>query len=180
MGGAMKARELVGEYVKLVAPDIERDAPLAVKWLNSKKGVQTLISMGNVPASIKKTNLETEQKRIVDFIESSDQLNWMIEFEDQIVGSIWVNLKETKYVKAPSVHIMIGDSSFRKRGIGYEALELVIQQMARLGRKQLFSRHLVSNKHAAKALEKLWFDIDGPEYTDKDGLVWQNVILELE
>jgi len=164
----------------LVEPDVERDAPLAVKWLQGDIGRTTLRLMGNTEDQIKATTLEEEKERIKGFIESKDQLTWMISLDNKTIGAVWVDLRPTEYLAAPAVHIMIGDANARGRGVGGSTIDAVIQYMSGTGEYQeLYTRHLISNAPASKLLEDAGFsNLDEP-YEDRDGLVWQNAQLSL-
>jgi RimJ/RimL family protein N-acetyltransferase len=162
--------------VALVEPNIERDAPLSVGWLEGKLGRATLASMGVADKDNKPTTPEEERERIKDFIERQDQYNWMIEYQGRVVGSVWVDLQQVDTVPAPAVHIMIGDPDTRGKGIGRAAIGRAIEYLESLGSKSIYSRHLTKNNGASGLLQSLGFaDLDSP-YTDDGGLEWQNVV----
>jgi len=162
--------------VQLVEPDIERDAVLGVKWLEGELGRATLTSMGVAAKDNKPTTLEYERERVRDFIEGRDQLNWMIEYDGNIVGTVWADLKQVGSVPAPAVHIMIGDPNVRGKGIGSAATSRVTQYLEGLGYKDIYSRHLTSNSGVSGMLQSLGFTKFGEPYTDEDGLERQNVV----
>lgn len=95
--------------IHLIEPNIERDAPLGVTWLEGDIGRNTLKLMGVPDGNKKPSSLEQEKERVAGFISSPDQLNWMIRYEDKVVGAIWVDLIENENVPAPSIHLMVGD-----------------------------------------------------------------------
>lgn len=164
--------------VKLVIPNVKRDAPISVGWLSGELGRQTLLLMGNASQDIEPPTLKAEQQRIQDFINSTDQKTWMISFKNQIVGVIWADLKSTKYLPAPSVHIMIGNPRCRGKGVGKAAMGALIKYLQQdCTHSKIYSRHLVSNKAAAALL--MCFDfIDFCEpYSEPNGLLWQNAKL---
>jgi len=160
---------------KLIEPDVERDAPKGVEWLSGESGSQTLAYMG--VHDIRRPSLNVEKQRVHDFIVKPGQLNWMIEHEGEVVGSIWVDLQPTDGVDAPALHIMIGDPSARGKGIGHASTEAVLSYLQDRGHELVYSRHLVSNFAAASLLGSFNFIPDGSEYKDKDGLEWQNAKL---
>lgn len=88
--------------VRLIKPSVERDAPLGVQWLEGDVGRETLRLMGVNKGNNQPSNIYKERERVSDFLERSDQLNWMIESNGVVVGSIWVDLKATEYLEAPS------------------------------------------------------------------------------
>ena len=162
----------------LVEPDIERDAQLGVEWLSGDLGRQTLRSMGVTDEHNQPTTLEQERERVRDFIEGTDQLNWMIEYDGRVVGSVWVDLTNAEYVPVPSIHIMIGDPSVRGKGVGFASTRAVVDHLRAQGNKTIYSRHLAHNQPAAKLLGDLGFVPLDEAYSDADGLNWQNVRLE--
>ncbi len=166
--------------ITLVQPDVERDAPIAVKWLEGDIGRNTLKLMGNDDDHNKPSTLEEERERIQGFLDSDDQLTWMIRLQDNIVGAVWVDLHESEYLPAPSVHIMIGDPDARGHGVGSNTISSVIDYMKQTGEyNTLYSRHLTINERAAGLLEEVGFTILGEPYTDQSGLSWQNVSVGL-
>jgi len=157
----------------LARPDIDRDAPRSVEWLNGPAGPETLRLMGN--AHIQPTTLAAEQQRLRDFIAATDQITWMLRYHGRTVGAVWASLTATDHLRAPSLHIMIGDPAARGQGVGYAALKALIQQLGQY--ECLYSRYLIDNIGSAKLLKKLGFMQDGPSYRDEDGLAFQNVKL---
>jgi hypothetical protein len=102
----MTALKTKSPEIILVEPDIERDAPVAVTWLDGDIGRNTLRLMGNTEENNKPSSLEEEKERIKGFIESTNQLTWMISLSNKVVGAIWVDIKPTEYLLGPAVHIM--------------------------------------------------------------------------
>lgn len=164
--------------VVLVQPDVERDAALGVQWLEGELGRATLTSMGVADKDNKPTTLEHERERVRDFIEKQDQLNWMIEYQGKVVGSVWADLRQVGNVPPPAMHIMIGDPNVRGKGIGYAATSKVTEHLKDQGFKSIYSRHLTKNGGASGLLQSLGFTELGEPYTDDDGLEWQNVVKE--
>lgn len=169
--------------VLLVEPNIERDAALGVQWLEGELGRATLTSMGVAEKDNKPATLENERERVRNFIEGHDQLNWMIEYQGKVVGSVWADLKQVGNVPAPSIHLMIGDPNVRGRGIGFAATSKIAEHLESHGFKAVYSRHLTNNSGANGLLQSLGFTKLGEQYTDDDDLEWQNVVkanLEVE
>ena len=162
--------------VLLVAPNIERDAALGVQWTKGAMGRATLTSMGVAEKDNKPTTLEDERKRVKSFIEGKDQLNWMIDYQGKVVGSVWADLEQVGNVPAPAIHIMIGDLNARGKGIGFAATSRVTEYLEGKGFKDVYSRHLTKNNSASGLLQSLGFMKLGDPYADCDGLEWQNVI----
>ena len=164
----------------LVMSSVVRDAPIAVGWLAGDAGRETLRLMGNTDEYNKPSTLGEEQERIRDFITDTEHTTWTMLYRGKPVGAVWVDRKGTKYLSAPSVHIMIGDPSVRGQGIGGAAIKTVIHLLKDEERyEKVYSRHLTDNPGSMKLLAKLSFADDDDVYKDKDGLEWQNVSLDL-
>lgn len=166
--------------VLLVEPVIERDAALGVQWLDGELGRATLTSMGVAEKDNKPTTIEHERERVRDFIERQDQLNWMIEYQGKVVGSVWADLEQVGNVPAPAIHIMIGDPDVRGKGVGFAATSKVAEYLESRGFNSIYSRHLTKNSGASGLLQSLDFTNFGVPYTDDDGLEWQNVKREIK
>jgi len=177
----MKAPQLqtINPNILLVEPDIERDAQLGQHWLEGELGRNTLRLMGVANKHNQSTTLEQEKERVRDFIENADQLNWMIQLDHKVVGSIWVDLKSKDKVPAPGLHIMIGDPIVRGKGVGGASAVAVIDYLKQQGETAVYSRTLVNNTAAKKFLKSIGFVPEGEPYTDEDGLEWQNAALHL-
>lgn len=171
--------ETINPAIQLIEPNIDRDSSLSLHWLEGELGRNTLSLMGLADEDNKASTLEKEHERIRDFIEKEDQLNWMIQLDGKVVGSIWVDLKPTQEVLAPAIHIMVGDVDARGRGVGMASLKAVADYLMQQGEEVLYSRVLVKNKVAAKLLEETGFELSGESYVDADGLEWQNATLYL-
>jgi RimJ/RimL family protein N-acetyltransferase len=162
--------------IVLVEPDIERDAALGVRWFERESGRATLTAMGVPDKDNHPTTLDEERERVKAFIENNDQLNWMIKYRDEVVGSVWADLKPVGTVPAPAIHIMIGDPSARGKGVGFAASSKVIEHLVDQGFGTVYSRHLAKNSGASGLLHSLGFTNLGETYSDEDGLEWQNLI----
>jgi GNAT superfamily N-acetyltransferase len=171
--------ETANPEIHLIAPDVERDAPLSVVWLAGQAGRDTLKLMGVTDADNQASTLEAERQRVRDFISDGQQLNWMIQYAGTVVGSIWVDVNPSKHLPSPGLHIMIGDPAVRGKGVGHAAATAVIGHLQAGGVTEIFSRHLVSNSGVMRLLSNLGFvPLDKP-YADADNLHWQNVNLQL-
>jgi RimJ/RimL family protein N-acetyltransferase len=181
-GTGYRLKEVATELpeLTLVQPDIERDAPAGVRWLEGETGRDTLRLMGNPEKHNKPSTLEEERQRVRNFIISATQRTWMIRYQQNIIGAVWIDLTSTNYLAAPSVHIMIGDPAARGKGIGGHTIRAIINLLEQQHKfTTLHSRHLVENIGSARLLAKLGFQTDGNPYADDDGLRWQNVHLTL-
>jgi RimJ/RimL family protein N-acetyltransferase len=167
----------------LVKPNPERDAPFAYGWFSSDDGKETLLLMGNAEKKIKPSSIESEMQTLNKFLQlekDRKQITWMMRYGDKTIGAVWIELVDTPEVKAPAVHIMIGDKSYRGNGIGGK----VIDQVVKFAKKDLkidglYSRHLSRNTAAKILLDSFGFINDGEAYYDKNDLLWQNVYMRI-
>lgn len=171
----------IRQDVELLVPDVERDANFAHSWFSRSEGVATLRSMGNAEADIEISTLEKQQEIMREFIdleEKGEQITRAITTGGITVGFVWVELVENHGIKAPSVHIMLGDPNYRGKGIGRVAMQSAIEYIrGALKLRIIYTRYLADNIPIAKLCASLGFKRDGEPYVGDDGLVWQNVIL---
>ena len=169
--------------LELVAPIPERDAPFAVEWFSSPSGRETLLLMGNAPEDISPPTLKGETKTIEEFLQleqEGKQLSWMIRYDDKTLGAAWIELTENHGVQPPSIHIMIGDKSYRGRGIGKATMQALIDYInneTHYG--TIYTRHLKNNVVVEAMNRSLGFKNDGRPYIDENGLEWQKIIMHL-
>ena len=168
--------------ISLVVPNIERDAFFALDWFSRAEGRQTLLSMGNAEHEIDEPTLDGEKATIQEFIDlekDGKQITRMIVVDSKTVGAVWIELFENHGVKAPSVHIIVGNPEYRGKGIGSSVMRAAIDYVLHdLSATVVYSRHLSSNINISAVNKKLGFIPEGDVYEDENGLVWQNVKLE--
>lgn len=111
--------------VRLIAPNVDRDAPSGVRWLSGPVGRETLRSMGVIDVENNESTVGLERRRLQTIIDDSSELAWMIRYNGQTVGIVEVCTEENEYIKLPSMSIMIDDVAARGKGIG----SLVIQSV---------------------------------------------------
>ena len=165
----------------LIEPEPATHAPITLSWFESDYGRETLLLMGNAEHEIENPTLESETQILNEFIElrrKNEQLTWMLQFEDKIIGVAWIELIENHNVLPPSVHLMIGDKEYRGQGIGKATMQTLIQYIKdHIGTKAVYSRHLKSNIVVANMNQRLGFINDGESYIDDNMLEWQNIKL---
>lgn len=180
----MIAPELISnthENIRLVEPDIEHDAPLSVEWMAGDEGRRTQAAMGVADNNIHEHTLAEDELLLQALSDTEDVIIWMIAVDEEIVGTVEVHLADSEYLPSPSIHIMIGERHARGRGVGKAVMEMAIAYLYNeKGMELLFSRYRTNNKPSEQLLLSLGFDYDQDAYTDKDGLMWQNVILRNE
>lgn len=169
--------------LKFVIPDPYVHAPITLSWFEAEYGRETLLLMGNAETEIEEPSLETERTILSDFLELKDrgkQLTWMLSYGGVIMGVAWIELDENHGVNPPSVHLMIGNKSYRGKGIGTSVMTSLIAFIRKnFDYPYVYSRHLSSNSAVARMNKSLGFKSDGEQYADNDGLVWQNVKLPI-
>lgn len=131
-------------------PAVTRDGALSLRWLSGCQGRETLPMMGVPDDHIVPARLDEETARIANFIDRTDQYNWMIELEGSIVGAIWVDLRSSATLAAPAVSYMVGDPSARGRGVAGASLAAVTDSMSGEGFTILHARALVTNDVSAR------------------------------
>jgi GNAT superfamily N-acetyltransferase len=167
----------------LTNPLPERDAAFALSWFDSEFGRDTLLKMGNAPDEIHEPTLEGELATIKEFLtleSDGKQKTWMMRYGEATIGAAWIDLVESHGVKAPSIHLMIGDPSFRGKGLGRATMSAMINYLKENGNEFIYSRHLVSNEVVTGLNHSLGFSKDGQPYIDNNGLEWQNIKLSLK
>lgn len=172
----------ISSDLELVSPNPDRDAPFALSWFDPPHGKDTLLKMGNAESEIEIPTLEGEKSTLKEFIQlerENKQITRMIRLKGKTIGAVWIELEDTDYVKAPALHIMIGDPSSRGMGIGKLVMKTMIKYaQTELHTNVIYSRHLASNDVISKVNDYLGFTKDGNPYVDKSGLVFQNIKLE--
>jgi GNAT superfamily N-acetyltransferase len=139
--------------------------------------------MGNTDDQIFASTLEGELATLRQFIElekANKQITWMLRSDGKTIGAVWIELDATEHLQAPAVHIMIGDPEYRSKGIGKDVMRGVVEYIKNVLKSEyLYNRHLVSNDVIDKVTKSVGLTKYGHRYTDNNGLVWQNVRLEL-
>lgn len=168
-----KAEIVIDDDIKLIKPDIERDARLGYEWLQGEVGATTMQLMGN--SDFSGTTLQQEEQRVAKFINEKDSINWSIALDDHVIGSVWLDYKEINVEqKAWWLSFMIGNASMRGRGVGFRTCSAVINwSFNEGGMEKIWARHLQENQTSRKLLVKLGFLENGPLY-ESEGNMWQN------
>lgn len=165
--------------IQLLIPSVERDAVFAHAWFARPEGRATLLAMGNAEHEITDMTLEDHRAIMQDFLDlerDGKQITRAIVCDTKTVGLVWLELYENHGVKAPSIHIMIGDPEYRGKGIGRIAMQSMLGYARdTLKYEMIYTRHLANNLPVAKLNEALGFVKDSKAYTDENGLEWQNI-----
>lgn len=165
--------------IRLIEPNINRDALLGVDWLSGEKGRETMRLMGVNLDTFHEPTIVEEKARVEEFLTKTDQLNWMIEQNGKVVGSIWVHTEPKDRVQAPAIHMMIGDPDARGGGVGSASFKAVLDWFINDQHPPyVYSRYISGNKGSANLIAKFKFQKNGEVRPDKDGIEWQNVRLD--
>lgn len=166
------------ESVRLITPDILRDAELNVEWTAGMDGRETQMAMGVPADEVQELTLQESMAIMQTLVLSEHDIVWMIEYDGQVVGMIEVHLEPNEYLAGPAVSIMIGDPVMRGAGIGFTAMRAAIAWLQYdEGEEIIFSRYPAGNEVACRLSQKLGFEEDDEPYTDAAGLRWQNVVI---
>jgi predicted GNAT family N-acyltransferase len=165
----------------LIKPNPSRHAPITLSWFTSENGRETLLLMGNAEHEIETPSLDSEQQTLQEFVDleaKNEQLTWMIELKRHVIGVAWIELTKNHNVLPPSVHLMIGDKTYRGRGVGKVVMQTLIQYINdTTDSPAIYSRHLKSNVVVTKMNQSLGFINDKQPYVDDNGLEWQYIKL---
>lgn len=181
--GSMIAPELqtADPSVRLIEPDVERDAPLSFEWMAGDEGRRSQALMGVADKDIHAHTLDESELLIESFMDSDNEIVWMVEHEGKVVGALEVHLKETELLPGPSIHLMIGDVEVRGQGVGYAVLYAAIAYLRdEQGHDIIFTRVRTNNVPSLHLFLKLGFEEDGEPYVDNDDLSWQTMIYRSE
>lgn len=170
--GCMGGPELIDAVggLRLLPPRADRDAPIAVSWLNGAVGQQTMLMLGNPPSSISDTTVEKQEALIAEFLTSPDVIHWIIEISGQVVGAVWIHTEARPEVGMSELSLMIGDPSERGKGIGASAAELALGWAKESLRTDIAMRTILENTTSRRLILGLGGRPVGASYTDDDGL----------
>lgn len=164
--------------ITLISPDVDRDAPIATRWMAGEDGRQTQQSMGIPPQDIHEHTLAESRKLFEDFVSTQDEIVWMIQYKGEVGGIVEVSTKIAPEEHGPSLSIMIGDVSMRGKGIGTRVMRRVIEYLFAEGYPEVNARYLVDNDASRAMNASVGMREVGQAYVDDDGLEWQNVRIQ--
>lgn len=145
---------LEGEKVRL-RPTEERDLPRFVEWLADRDVTRWLAAMGEPPT------LEDEWEWYERRREDPESVMWSIEtLEGRLAGN--VELRLTPRAKRAEMGIAIQDKSLWSRGLGTDAVRLVLRyafEDLQLNRVELTTDE--ENRRAVRCYEKCGFTREG-------------------
>lgn len=166
------------ESIRLITPDILRDAERNVEWTADEEGRETQKAMGVPADQMQELTLQEAMVIVQTLVLSEKDILWMIEYDGEVVGMIEVHLEPNDYLAAPAITIMIGDPEARGHGVGFTAMQAAIAWLQYdEGEEIIFSRYPTDSRAACRLSQKLGFEEDDEPYTDQSGQQWQNVVL---
>lgn len=171
--------QFISDDLRLISPNVERDAPLGVGWMSGASGRATQGLMGVAPKDIHDHDINEERELVRYFIDTDEELVWMIEHDKRVIGAVEIGLKIPKEENGPSISIMIGDVAARGKGIGKKVMNGAMDYLRHSGYKEVRARYLLDNAVSKAMNLGLGFIKTGDPYVDDDGLMWQNIKKEL-
>ena len=135
---------------------------------------------GSAPELREQPALDADVFDVFGILRRLDGRNLLGEFDGNVVGAVWVDLEPTDYLPCPAVHIMIGEPKARGHGVGAESIKLVVEYLKNHGFEKLYSRILINNSVARSLLLDNGFKLYREQYSDYDGVEWQNVVINLK
>lgn len=162
---------LVGEKVRLIPVDAERDSKLFAAWRNNSEYLRLLDADVALQFSIEKMKKWMEENELSDAVAF-----FMIKRkeDDQIIGEIGLSEFQGKHSNA-FVGISIGDPENWGKGLGTDAMKVIL----RYGFSILNLHHISLtvfeyNPRGVRSYEKAGFKLEGVErqFLHRDGRRW--------
>ena len=137
------------------------DWPLFAKWWRDEELID-LTSGDHSPL------MDEEIKRQVDdMAEDIKSHHWLIKADGEAIGHINLNQKDDNSVE---MQIVIGEKNYWGKGIGTEAISLVVSEAKKLGYKKINAEVRPENKRALRLYEKMGFKKIGTKKYDNPNL----------
>jgi len=156
-----------GFAIRLIEPDLSY-APASLAWLAQEEVGQ------HMGADFSDLSLEGEQRRLQEVIDSTDQYNWMIELDGNVIGNSCINSIEEqskKYgCKAGSIAILIGDKNvWGKKIARYVNKAMIDWAFNEGGFDELYARIMEENISSMKSFAALGFELSDTEIESAHG-----------
>jgi RimJ/RimL family protein N-acetyltransferase len=147
----VKEFPLVSEKIKIRRIDKSSDYPLFEKWLNDPEGRLFLL-----------TRTTVRNYTINSLIEENSDILGVITTHDDIPIGIMAYLDVDKTQKKAELRKMIGENSFKGKGLGKEATKLWINYGANvIGFKKIYLNTLEANVRNIRINRALGFHVEG-------------------
>jgi RimJ/RimL family protein N-acetyltransferase len=168
-------------HIRLIEPDLSH-AHQSLAWLQQRDIGQY---MGT---DFSKVSMDTEVERLQDIINTTDEYNWMIEVNGQVVGNVNISdidlRTKTDSCRSGSMTILIGDRESWGKGIGQSVNSAVIDwAFHEAGFDRLHAQVLIQNLRSIKSFTALGFKQTGvTEEKADDGTIehWNQYFLTKE
>lgn len=152
--------------IRLIEPHTYH-APESLKWLSQPEIGQ------HMGADFSDVSLATETKRLQDMIDSTDEYNWMIELNENVIGNVCINsiAERTKAdnCRSGSMAILIGDrDSWGKQIARYVNRAVLDWAFMNGGFAMLHARIMLENIGSMKSFTALGFEETGTEEEKMD------------
>lgn len=144
---------IINDGIVLRPIDIS-DTDLIVKWRNNDRVKNNFIYRG-------KFDKETHEKWMRTKVKSGETVQYIIEYDEQPIGSIYFR-DINKLYKSAEFGILIGEDSAAGKGIGFSATKLFVEfgfEYLKLHRISL--RHLKKNNVAHRLYSEVGFVEEG-------------------
>ena len=128
-------------------------------------------------SSYEKTDIKKYQSRIYPDENADANLWYYIKYDDLYIGSVWVEkAKENDFAV---LGIFIADDSYRNKGIGLEAIKMILRLANTLDVERVLLRVREDNKRALKCYQKAGF-IEVDRYVKDNGVRAVEMMYRLE
>ncbi|MBQ3497881.1 MAG: GNAT family N-acetyltransferase [Clostridia bacterium] len=128
-------------------------------------------------SSYEKTDVIKYQSRIYPDENADAKLWYYIKYDDLYIGSVWVEkAKENDFAV---LGIFIADDSYRNKGIGLEAIKMILGLANTLDVERVLLRVREDNKRALKCYQKAGF-IEVDRYVKDNGVRAVEMMYRLE
>lgn len=128
-------------------------------------------------SSYEKTDVIKYQSRIYPDENADAKLWYYIKYDDLYIGSVWVEKAKEKDFAV--LGIFIADDSYRNKGIGLEAIKMILGLANTLDVERVLLRVREDNKRALKCYQKAGF-IEVDRYVKDNGVRAVEMMYRLE
>ncbi len=118
-------------------------------------------------SEFEKTDIKKYQSRIYPDENADANLWYYIKYDDLYIGSVW--LEKSRENDFAVLGIFIADDNYRNKGIGSEAIEMILKKLSLLGTSKALLRVRESNIRAVKCYQKAGF-VEVKRYAKDNGV----------
>jgi len=103
------------------------------------------------------------------------QARWRVCIDGKHVGSIWLDLDDTEYLEAPSLHSVAEEKRYQEQGVERAVIKDTVKYAyCNLPYQAIYTRYETENQSLEALYKSLGFESDGKPYEDDEGVEWQN------